>query len=176
MQSRKIASEILASNGIEKWLYEINFLFLGRSGLPLVSHQPLISHLIEKYRNQPCDKRYKSATNGTWKELVLLQQIGFMVWSQALEYAGRRTQQVASLYERRLAIQVLYNLIISLFMLDLSNSSQCRPAIPVLHTLPVHQGCTSHPRLEGLWGSRLIMSTAFVLHAFFFYKKTFITK
>ena len=153
IEGRKFATEILALNGIEKWLYEINFLFLGRSGLPLVSHQPLIVHLLEKNKNQPCDKRYKSATNGTLNELVLLQQIGFMVWSQALEYAGRHTQQVASLYERRLVIQVLRVLIVSLLMLDLSNSSQCRPATHMLHILLSHQGCNSHRKLEGTLGT-----------------------
>lgn len=110
--SRKLATNILAPDGIEKWLYELNFLFLGRSGTPLVSHQPLMILFIDKYKDQSCSKRYKSSVDSAWTQLVLLQQVGFMLWSQALEFVGEKTNQVAALYKTRTAAQV--NLICSL--------------------------------------------------------------
>ena len=108
IEGRRLATVILASDGIRKWLYEINFLFLGRYGLSIVSHKPLMMHLLEKYNNQSCDKRYKSAILDTWKELVLLQQVGYMVFSQALEYSGKSAKQAAKAYKERVDVQVIF--------------------------------------------------------------------
>jgi hypothetical protein len=41
-EEKLLATAVLAANGIQQWLYEVNFLFLGRTGTPLVKHEPLI--------------------------------------------------------------------------------------------------------------------------------------
>ena len=42
IEGKKLATAVLAADGIEKWLYELNYLFLGRSGTPLLNHEPLM--------------------------------------------------------------------------------------------------------------------------------------
>ena len=41
-EGKKLAKAVLAADGVEKWLYELNYLFLGRSGNPLVTHKSLM--------------------------------------------------------------------------------------------------------------------------------------
>ena len=105
-EGRRLASALLKSDGVQKWLYELNFLFLGRSGTPLISHQPLMILFMDKYKGKSCSKRYKSAVNNSWKQLVLLQQVGYMLWSQALEYSGKDTSAVVIVYKKRTNDQV----------------------------------------------------------------------
>ena len=42
IEGKKLATAVLAADGVEKWLYELNHLFLGRSGTPLLNHDPLM--------------------------------------------------------------------------------------------------------------------------------------
>ena len=42
IEGRKLATAVLQVDGMHKWLYELNFLFIGRTGTPLVSHSPLM--------------------------------------------------------------------------------------------------------------------------------------
>ena len=48
IEGKKLATAVLAADGIEKWLYEINHLFLGRSGTPLLNHEPLMLAFINR--------------------------------------------------------------------------------------------------------------------------------
>ena len=59
-----------------------------------------------RYTSQACSPAYKAAVDNTWSQLVLLQQMGFMLWAQALEITGRPTEHAAQLYKTRTAIQV----------------------------------------------------------------------
>ena len=56
--------------------------------------------------SQACSSTYKAAVDNAWRQLVLLQQMGFMVWSQALDYMNRPTEHVDQLYKTRTATQV----------------------------------------------------------------------
>ena len=42
IEGEKLAIAVLAANGIEKWLHEVNYLLLGRTGTPLVNHESLM--------------------------------------------------------------------------------------------------------------------------------------
>ena len=42
IEGKKLAAAVLAANGIAKWLFEINYLLLGRTGTPLVNHESLM--------------------------------------------------------------------------------------------------------------------------------------
>ena len=65
-----------------------------------------ILSIAYRYASQACSPAYKAAVNHTWSQLVLLQQMGFMIWAQALEIMGRPTEHAAQLYKTRTAIQV----------------------------------------------------------------------
>ena len=42
IEGKTLATAVLQADGIDKWLYELNFLFTGRTGTPLVRHSPLM--------------------------------------------------------------------------------------------------------------------------------------
>ena len=42
IEGKTLASAVLQADGMQKWLYELNFLFIGRTGTPLVRHSPLM--------------------------------------------------------------------------------------------------------------------------------------
>ena len=93
-EGEKLATAVLKAEGIQKWLYELNFLFLGRRGTPIVSHAPMLFAFMEKYQSLACTQPYKAAVDNTWQQLVLLQQIGYMVWvCQGLFYSGPQSDR-----------------------------------------------------------------------------------
>ncbi|CAB3986640.1 Transposon TX1 uncharacterized 149 kDa [Paramuricea clavata] len=106
MEGKQLATAVLAENGVKKWLFEVNFLFIGRTGSPLVKHEPLMLVFMNRYKSLACTPAYKAAVDNTWRQLVLLQQMGFVVWVQALQIMGRPTEQVAQLYDAQTNTQV----------------------------------------------------------------------
>ena len=42
IEGKKLAAAVLAADGIEEWLYKINFLFKGRAGTTLSNHEPFM--------------------------------------------------------------------------------------------------------------------------------------
>eukprot|EP00795_Rhopilema_esculentum_P012517 gene12517-biopygen2563 len=105
-EGRKLATAVLAPNGIERWLTDVNFLLIGRSGVPLLKHKPMLILFMNKYKNQACLDSYKNAVSSAWKQLVLLQTIGFMVWAQALEFNDRGPHRIVNLYKQRTDLQM----------------------------------------------------------------------
>jgi hypothetical protein len=61
---------------------------------------------FDRYKTLACTPAYKAAVDNTWRQLVLLQQMGFVVWAQALQIVGRPTEQVTQLYDARTNTQV----------------------------------------------------------------------
>ena len=61
---------------------------------------------FHRYKSLACSPTYKAALDNTWRKLVLLQQLGFMLWAQALEFMDRPTGHIATLYATRTAVQV----------------------------------------------------------------------
>lgn len=59
-----------------------------------------------------CTDEYKAAVEGLWGKLLVLQQMGFMIWAQSLDITGRRTKQISQLYATRAANQVGINKIL----------------------------------------------------------------
>ena len=59
-----------------------------------------------RYSSQACTPTYKAAVDYTWRQLVLLQQMGFVVYAQALEIMSRPTEHSAKQYKKRAALQV----------------------------------------------------------------------
>ena len=42
MKAKKLAKAVLRTDGIRKWLHELNFLFTGRERTSLIKHDPLL--------------------------------------------------------------------------------------------------------------------------------------
>ena len=51
-EDEEIATFLLAPNGIRKWLYQINFLIVGRRDSQFNAHKPLLFVVMNKYEGQ----------------------------------------------------------------------------------------------------------------------------
>eukprot|EP00795_Rhopilema_esculentum_P012313 gene12313-biopygen2411 len=112
-EGKKLATAVLATDGIEKWLYDVNFLFVGKTNTPVLNHPPMLVTFMSRYQAQACSTTYKRAVDNTWRQMVLLQQIGYMLWAQALEFEGRSSESVKTLYETRTDAQVVQHAIVT---------------------------------------------------------------
>ena len=86
--------------GIQKYLFNLNKMMIGVNG-SLLGHQPFLLVFMESKAGKPCTPAYKRAVDNCWRQLILLQQVGYFVWSQALAFAGRPTKIVDYLYKKR---------------------------------------------------------------------------
>ena len=80
LEERQIANHLLGPNGIRKWLYQLNFLIIGRSGDVLDSHQPVVFLVMDRYKSRLCYPDYKAEIDRTLQQLMLLQFQGFATW------------------------------------------------------------------------------------------------
>ena len=48
MQEKRIANDVLETDDIQKWISDVNYLFLGRTKSTLLNHQPLMILVMEK--------------------------------------------------------------------------------------------------------------------------------
>ena len=105
---KRLAEEVLhVSRGIGKALFYLNQLFVGKKSKPLLSHRPLLLVFMEQkgLSGEPCNQKYKQAIDNYRRKLILLQQIGYMVWAQALAFAGKKSAIVSNIYRMRLKLQ-----------------------------------------------------------------------
>ena len=108
-EGRKLAIHLLnGGNRIRKALFQLNDLLVGTGTTPLLSHKPILFAYMKSRSaaGEPCTSSYKRAVDNYWRQLIILQQIGYFVWVQALQLTGRRTSIVNSLYKKRIAQQL----------------------------------------------------------------------
>ena len=107
-QEKDIAAYLLSPTGIQKWLYQLNFLIVGRRDSELNSHKPLILMVMEKYKYKLCSTQYKNEITKTYRQLMLLQLQGFMLWSNAYNTVNRESSVIADRYATVLKDQQKY--------------------------------------------------------------------
>ena len=78
-QDTDIANYLLSPTGIQKWLYQLNFLIVGRRDSHLNSHKPLILMVMEKFKDKICSTQYKNEITRTYRQLMLLQLQGYTI-------------------------------------------------------------------------------------------------
>ena len=105
---KDIAKFLLNPAGIKKWLYQINYLILGRKGNELSFHEPLIYLVMDKYKDRLCFQDYKDELTRTYQQLMLLQYKGYALWGRALSTLNRDSSLVANSYAKVLAKQTEY--------------------------------------------------------------------
>ena len=106
---RRLSTSVLNDHhGIRKALYQLNNLLVGKADKPLLQHKPILLAFMESRSKaaEPCTLSYKNRVDNYWRQLLLLQQIGYMVWVQALEFANRKSIYVSNVYQSRLAEQL----------------------------------------------------------------------
>ena len=90
-------------HGIRPPLFQLNKMLAGRTNI--FQHKPILIAFMETKAGEPCVPKYKRAVNNYWRQLVMLQLLGYSVWSQALEFADKPTDIVARLYKQRFSQQ-----------------------------------------------------------------------
>ena len=94
--------------GIRKALFQLHNLLVGKVDKPLLNHQSILFAFMKSRSRagEPCTASYKRAVDNYWRQLLLLQQLGYMVWAQALGFTGRKSNIVSTLYSERIRKQV----------------------------------------------------------------------
>ena len=105
-QGKRLAADVLRTNtGIARQLFDLDRLLTGAKD-SLLGHKPFLLVFMESKAGKPCTQAYKKAVDNCWTQLILLQQLGYFVWSQALEFAGQPTRNMALLYKKRVKRQL----------------------------------------------------------------------
>ena len=107
-EDKDIARFLLSPTGIQKWLYQINFLIMGRRDSQLNSHKPLIFLVMDKYGDRLCMPSYKADITRTYRQLMLLQLRGYMLWSNAYSIVNRDASVISDRYREVLKKQQKY--------------------------------------------------------------------
>eukprot|EP00112_Aurelia_sp_Birch-Aquarium-sp1_P018196 Seg4309.2 transcript_id=Seg4309.2/GoldUCD/mRNA.D3Y31 product="Complement component C9" protein_id=Seg4309.2/GoldUCD/D3Y31 len=103
---QKLAHAVLKDRaGIQRYLFDLNTMLIGVKG-SLLGHKPFLLIFMESKAGKPCTPAYKKAVDNCWKQLVLLQQVGYFVWTQALGLTGQATNIVDYLYKKRVKGQL----------------------------------------------------------------------
>jgi hypothetical protein len=59
-----------------------------------------------RHKSTACSPAYKDAVDNIWRQLVLLQQMGYVIWAQALQIKGWPSGHIGKLYAKRTSEQV----------------------------------------------------------------------
>ena len=103
-----IVKFLLAPTGIQKWLYQFNFIVVGREDSEFNSHKSLLFMLMERYKNRICYQDYKEKLTKTYRQIMLLQLQGYMLWSKAYSFTNRDSSVIAGRYRHILESQQKY--------------------------------------------------------------------
>ena len=95
---KQVAEYLLRPSGIRKWLYQINFLIVGKMGGHFNSHKPLIHMVMDRYKDRICFSDYKREVTRTFRQLSLLQLKGYILWSNAYSIFNRDSAVIARTY------------------------------------------------------------------------------
>ena len=106
LAEKDIAKYMLSPVGIQKWLYHINFLVVGRNDNELNAHKPLIFMVIDKYKDGICFQDYKEKISRAYSQLMLLQLQGYVLWINAYSSDGRDSSVIANRYSQVLKKQM----------------------------------------------------------------------
>ena len=107
-EDKAIATYLLSPTGIRKWLYQINFLIVGRRDSQFNAHKALLFLVMDKYKNRLCSRIYKEDVTRTYRQLMLLQLQGYMLWSNAYSIMNRDGSFISKSYTKMLKNQQKY--------------------------------------------------------------------
>ena len=105
MEEKEIARYLLSPYGIRKWLYQLNFLIIGRRGDVLNSHSPVVFMVMDRYKSRLCYPDYKAEIDRTLQQLMLLQFQGFAMWTWAYSLLNLDSKVIEIRYQKMLSEQ-----------------------------------------------------------------------
>ena len=86
-------------NGIRRWLHDFNNLINGTSGFTLTPEDPVLIRYMTHYHSMACSQEYKNAIDNVWRQLMFLQQRGYILWIQALHILNEPADFALKQYE-----------------------------------------------------------------------------
>ena len=107
-KDKEIAKFLLSPAGIRKSLFQINFLIVGRRDSEFNSHKALLFMVMDKNKNRLCSEAYKNDITRTYRQLMLLQLQGYMLWSNAYGILNRDSTVISESYTEVLKKQKTY--------------------------------------------------------------------
>ena len=142
---------LLSPTGIRKWLYQINFLIVGRRDSQFNSHKPLLFMVMEKYKSRICSLDYKKEITRTYRQLMLLQLQGYMLWSNAYSTVNRDSSAISDRYTNILKNQRRYlqDATCSVKIPHSTNLQDCTGGFYIHKTLGVNAVCQNGYFVEG---------------------------
>ena len=108
LEEKDIVDFLLTPTGIQKWLYQFNFIVVGKRESEFNSHSSLLFMLMERYKTRLCYPDYKDRLIRTYRQLMLLQLRGYMLWSKAYSFANRDSNVIVNRYRHVLESQQKY--------------------------------------------------------------------
>ena len=93
-------------NGIRRWLHDFNILINGTTEFTLAPAEPLLITYMDQYKDKACTQDYKDAIDNVWRQIMLLQQRGYMIWVQALHILNMPTDLAIEQYEEYTTSQI----------------------------------------------------------------------
>ena len=107
-EDKEIARFLLSPTGIRKWLYQINFLIVGRRDSQFNSHKALVFMVMDKHKHLLCSRTYQIEITRTYRQLMLMQLQGYMLWSNAYSIVNRDSSIISDSYTKVLKNQQTY--------------------------------------------------------------------
>ena len=107
-EDREIARYLLGPVGIQNWLYQLNFLIMGRNDTEFSSHKPILFMVMNKYKSRLCHPDYKAEIDRTFRQMMLLQLRGYILWTQAYSVLNLDSSAILQRYNMVLDEQKKY--------------------------------------------------------------------
>ena len=108
VEDKEIARYLLGPVGIQMWLYQLNFLIVGRNDNEFNSHKSILFLVMDKYKKRLCHPDYKAEIDRTFRQLMLLQLRGYILWTQAHSLMNLDSSAVLKRYTMMLDEQKRY--------------------------------------------------------------------
>ena len=118
-EEKEIASYLMSPIGIQKWLYQLDFLITGRKDDVLHSHESVLFMVMDRIKHLICFPDYKLEIERAYQQLMLLQLQGYTMWTWAYSLLNLDSTSIEKRYQTILSKQSKY-----------FNDNTCSIAIP----------------------------------------------
>ena len=99
LEEKDTSTFLLNPTGIQLWMYQINYLIVGRRDSQFNAHKSFLFIVMDKYKDRLCTQDYKDTVIRTYRQLMLLQFQGFILWSKAYSSENLDSSALARQYQ-----------------------------------------------------------------------------
>ena len=107
-EEKEIASYLLSPIGIQKWLYQLDFLIRGNNDDILSPHQSVLFMVMDRFKHLLCFQNYKMEVDRAFQQLMLLQLQGYTMWAWAYRLLNMDSISIDKRHQNMLTNQMKY--------------------------------------------------------------------